>query len=157
MQFNDFGETKYENSLACAGQKNVYSVFYDVGWWQKVDSGEQRHLVSNKISALNIQVSCSFMGVHYQRNGQAGKGSGLAWTNLYTGPTEGLINYQLVPSRRGPRAHSFGGPLLSPPWLEHDDSQTRALSCCELMWISFITNSLQHQSYAKKMWALKVS
>lgn len=91
MQLDDSWETKYENSLACAGQKNVYSISCDVGWWQKVDPREQRRLVSNKISALNIQVSCSFMGVHYQRNGQAGKGLSLAWTDLYIVPIEGLI------------------------------------------------------------------
>lgn len=32
MQFDGCGETKYGSSLACAGQKNVYSSFYDVGW-----------------------------------------------------------------------------------------------------------------------------
>lgn len=48
MHFDEFWEAKYENSLACAEQKNVDSISYDVGWWQKVDPGEQKHLVQIK-------------------------------------------------------------------------------------------------------------
>lgn len=110
MQFDECWETKYENSLACAGHKNVYSISQDVGRWQKGDPGEQKYLVSNKVFALNIQLSCSFMWAHYYwRNGQTGKSSGLGWTNIHIGPIEGLIYYQLVGSRRGANTVSLGG------------------------------------------------
>lgn len=51
------------------------------------------------------------MGVHYQRDGQAGKGWGLARVDLYIGPIEGLIHYQLVGSRSGAGAHSLSGAV----------------------------------------------